>query len=331
MTYLKNSYTFAVFFFSCIILLSGCKENSPYNSILFEKRNSIPGDGRSSAVAYVINGKGYVCLGRNSAGVQLNDCWEYNPTSDQWTKKASFPGIPRVKATATVLKDKAYVGMGHNDNTGVYNTSSCLKDFWAYNPETDIWTRLADYPSNYTDACVSYVYNNNIYVGGGFSESSYGNEFWKYLPDEDKWIRLTDFPGKARFGSVACNNNQHIYYGTGYRVGNLKDWWEYYPESDTWKKRKDMPGSGRVNATSLCIANRVYVATGRHFGGNLTGGHLMSDICEFDVASDCWYKRGDIPDGNRENAISFVIDGKGYIGFGENDKSVLNDFWSFNP
>ena len=42
-------------------------------------------------------------------------------------------------------------------------------------------------------------------------------------------------------------------------------------------------------------------------------------------------KGGLSPNGNRENAISFVINDRAYIGFGENDHTVLNDLWSFEP
>lgn len=81
----------------------------------------------------------------------------------------------------------------------------------------------------------------------------------------------------------------------------------------------------------MSIGNRYFVATGRHFAGNLTGGHLKDDVVEYDAGKNVWYLRGVLPGGGRENAISFVINGKGYIGFGENDEGVLNDLWSFEP
>ena len=313
------------------VLISCCNTESPHLTINFDKRASMPGKGRSSAVGFAVSGKGYVTLGRNADNVQLNDCWEYDPQLNTWKQKSSFPGIPRVKASAIVLNNKAYIGLGHNNAVGVYNPTSCLKDFWEYKPETDTWRRLADFPSNFTDACISFVYNYAIYIGIGFSESSYGSELWKYIPAEDKWIRLNDFTGRQRFGAVACQNDRHIFFGTGYRTGNLNDWWEYHPESDSWTELESMPDNGRVNSVSLCIDNRIFVATGRHFGGNLTGGHVKSDLMEYGTSIDGWHLRGEIPDGNRENAIAFVIDGRGYIGFGENDNGVLNDFWSFKP
>ncbi len=314
-----------------VLLTTGCEADPPEVTVNFVKKTSMPGNGRASAVSFAVNGKGYIALGRDANSVQLNDCWEYDPSTDSWQQKSSFPGIARVKATAVILNGRAYIGLGHNNYSGVYNSNSCLKDFWVFTPETDSWRKLADFPSNFTDACVSFVYNDEIVVANGFSESGYGGEIWKYRPDDDRWYRLKNFEGQWRFGGVLCANEQHIFFGTGFGIGNLNDWWEYLPQSDSWKKLRAMPDKGRVNGVSLTIDNRYFVATGRHFGGNIGRGHLKSDVMEYDPRKNSWHKAGELPDGNRENAVAFVIDGRGYIGLGENDNKVLNDFWSFEP
>ena len=82
--------------------------------MLYEVITSLPGNGRSAAVAFAINGKGYVALGRDSLGIALNDCWEFDPQTNLWSQKDSFPGTPRVKAMATVVNGKAYVGLRNN-------------------------------------------------------------------------------------------------------------------------------------------------------------------------------------------------------------------------
>ncbi|MPN35571.1 hypothetical protein SDC9_183069 [bioreactor metagenome] len=92
-----------------------------------------------------------------------------------------------------------------------------------------------------------------------------------------------------------------------------------------------MPDAGRINALSFSAENRFFVATGRHFAGEHTGGHLKSDLMEYNVSENHWTKVGDIPGGGRENAVSFVLQNKVYIGFGENEKEILNDLWYFEP
>jgi N-acetylneuraminic acid mutarotase len=327
-----NIHNIIFFIFPAFLFLS-CNEpvKSPYPVISFEKKTTLPGTGRASAVAFVIDGKGYVALGRTATrSGALNDCWQYDPALDSWSPKATYPGIARVKAMAAVVDGKAYVGLGYNISDGVY-TGGNLQDFWKYDPVTDSWSQAAGFPSTATDACVSFVLSNFIYVGEGFNEHSFTNEFWKYNTLNDSWTRLKDFPGDYRMGAVICAGTDHIYFGTGYRVGNYNDWWEYFPATDSWKQVKAMPDNGRVNAVSLAINNRYFVSTGRHWGGDLTGGHLISDIMEYDAIRNVWYDRGEIPAGARENAIAFTINGVGYIGQGENDTQIFNDFWSFVP
>jgi len=303
---------------------------SPYPPISFQQIAAMPGTGRASAVAFAVEDKGYVLLGRDgNPSDSLKECWQYNPAQDSWSKKAIFPGLSRVKATAAVVNGKAYVGLGYEPYVGTYVNGN-YKDFWMYDPALDTWTQKANFPSTATDACVSFVLNNCIYVGSGFNEIGFTNEFWKYDTNRNTWTRLKNLPGD-RAGALICADSMHIYYGTGYNTGNYNDWWEYFPTTDSWTQRTSMPDNGRVNGVSVNINNRFFVSTGRHWGGNLTGGHLIADIVEYDVTRNSWYERGNIPDGGRENAVSFVINGKGYIGQGENDTSIFNDFWSFEP
>jgi len=315
------------------IFLVSCNDavNSPYPTLLFKKVASTPGIGRASAVSFVLDGKGYVALGRSGNGV-LKDCWQYDPAQDTWTEKAKFPGTARVKAMAAVAKGKAYVGLGFDPTYAVYsNQSAYLTDFWMYDPVNDIWTQKAKFPGTETDACVSLTYGNEIYVGSGFDGHRFGSEFWKYNPDNNTWTKIANFPGAERFGATLCSNGTQVYFGTGYSTYNQSDWWEYFPTTDSWKKRNSMPGNGRVNALSLMVNNRIFVTTGRNFAGNYTGGGVRSDILEYNSAKGVWYKRGSIPVDARENAIAFTINGKGYIGFGENDIRILDDFWCFEP
>jgi N-acetylneuraminic acid mutarotase len=327
-----NIFKLFLYFLSSILLL-GCNEgaaDSPYPTISFEKKTSMPGVGRASAVAFAVDGKGYVTLGRDANPVDsLKECWQYDPVADSWTLKTTFPGRARVKAIAAVVDGQAYVGLGYKPHVSTYVNAN-YKDLWMYDPVANTWTQKADFPSLATDACVSFVLDNCIYVGEGFNDTGFTNEFWKYDPTQNAWTQLKDFPDYARAGSVLCTDGTRVFFGTGFRW-NFNDWWEYFPKTDSWEKRKSMPDNGRVNAVSLSIDHRFFVSTGRHFAGDLTGGHVFSDIMEYDAIRNVWYKRGNIPGRGRENAIAFTINGKGYIGFGEDDKGILNDFWSFEP
>lgn len=323
--------------FLLLSLLTSCIDSaadSPYSPITFEKKASFPGKGLASTVSFSINGKGYVALGRSFDGISSNRCWQYDPTEDKWTEQREFPDSARVKAIAAVVNGKAYIGLGYNleKADGVRNDPGMLRGFWMYDPEQNSWTQKANFPTFATDGCVSFVIKNDIYVCGGFHGEGFTRVIWKYNTLTNQWKQINNLPGAYRGVAICCSDSMHIYYGTGFHDGiSENDWWEYAPHSDTWSQKKSMPDTGRANAASLSINNRYFVTTGRHFGGNLTGGHVKSDILEFDANRNVWYKRGNIPNGGRENAIAFTINGKGYIGLGENDTNTMNDLWSFEP
>jgi N-acetylneuraminic acid mutarotase len=313
--------------------LTSCDKfaDSPYSALQFKLQARMPDNGRSSAVGFAINGKGYVALGKkHSNSSYLKDCWEFSPDSDKWTQKTDFPGVARVKAMAAVVNGKAYVGLGFAEGVVYQSPNLYLRDLWMFDPIKNQWDSLARFPGNGTDASVSFVYQNEIYVGSGYDEHGASDDFWKYNPQTDTWTELSIIAATRRFGAVACSNSKRAFFGAGFKTYTTNDWWEYFPQSDSWKQVEAMP-DGRVNAIALSVKDRFFVATGRFFQGNMTGGHVKSDVIEYDADRNVWYQRGNIPNGKRENAISFVLNGRAYIGFGENDQAVLNDLWSFEP
>lgn len=323
--------------FICLFLQS-CEKNeiSPYPELVLQQKSGIPAGGRSTAVSFTIHDTAYVALGRGKFSWQAkNDCWAYYPETDSWVRKADFPSLARVNAVAEVVDNKAYVGLGYQTLSDVYNNESYLRDWWMYDAENNQWTQKADYPGEpnaapYTSGNVSFVVGDYIFIGAGFNSYSFSNNFWKYNTKTDTWTQVKDFIATSRAIATAVNANGRIFFGTGYHTYNLNDWWEYIAETDKWLKRKNMPDNGRVNALSFSVNGRVFVATGRHFGGTETTGRFFSDILEYDIEKDCWYHRANLLQG-RENAISFVLQGRAYIGMGENDQEVFNDLYSFEP
>ncbi len=324
-----------------LIILSGvftsCNTDPEgiYGTITPTRVSSIPGAGRASALAFAINGKGYVLTGRsNEPKDSLKQLWEYNPATDKWSQKAPFPGKARVKAVAAVLNNKVYLGLGFQSNKGaVLNQKAYFSDFWMYDPITNKWEKMAGFPGNDTSGAFCFAMNNKMYVGSGYAYLTMHTYFWCYIPDENRWVGLKNLPGDQRFGPLGCSDGVKAFYGSGFKAVNMNDWWQYNPAEDSWQERRSIPGK-RVNGTALAVNNRFFVSSGRYFNGKynlINPGKLYNDILEYDPVRNQWHNRGEIPGGPRENAVSFVIGNKVYIGFGENDEGVLNDLWCFEP
>jgi len=79
---------------------------------------------REGAVAFTLNGKGYVGLGTNTNNginrTALKDFHEFDPITNNWSNKKDFPSTARYSSFCVVLDNKVYIGGGENANNQVY-------------------------------------------------------------------------------------------------------------------------------------------------------------------------------------------------------------------
>jgi N-acetylneuraminic acid mutarotase len=83
---------------------------------------------RSMAVTFVMNGKGYVCVGTRS-GLD-SEVWEYNPSLDAWEEKNAFEGAGREAAVGFTVGDRGYITTGRS-STYRYD------DLWQFDPAAE--------------------------------------------------------------------------------------------------------------------------------------------------------------------------------------------------
>ncbi|MGV8139440.1 MAG: Kelch repeat-containing protein [Mangrovibacterium sp.] len=83
---------------------------------------------RSSAVAFTVDGKGYVCTA--SLGSVGSTVWEYDPGTDLWDEKTSFEGSSRNEAVAFTLNNIGYITTGRS--SGTY-----FDDLWRFEPNAE--------------------------------------------------------------------------------------------------------------------------------------------------------------------------------------------------
>jgi len=93
---------------------------------------------RKNAVAFSINGRGYISCGASSNGGVKNDTWEYVPFvgsehRGEWIKVASFEGSNRYGACSFVVNNQAYVMCGQSGTS----STSYYDDVWNFDPTQD--------------------------------------------------------------------------------------------------------------------------------------------------------------------------------------------------
>lgn len=254
-----------------------------------------------------------------------------NDPLGNWVKKSAFEGRPRSSAVNFVIGNKAYVGLGYiYDNT---TQNGYLKDFWSYDPSTDSWAKIADFPGNGRTAAVSFSVNGKGYVGTGFDGNNILKDIWEYDPTLNKWAKKDDFIGGARYKAVGFALNNYGYIGTGKDdlSSDRNDFYRFDPTSATgnqWVKVQTIAGDKREGATAFTYNNKAYVCTG------ISNGAYPPAMYEYDPTADTWTAKIALNyDTNwtiiRQNASSFVVDGKAYVFLGEKS-SILSTVWEYD-
>ncbi len=186
---------------------------------------------------FAIGNYGYAGLGSNSMGKNLTDLWQFDPSTNSWSKKAAFPGSARVAPACFVIGDKAYLVTG-----SIHNGGSCVTDCWQYDATNNTWTQKANFPGSARTYAVGFAIDSLGYVGTGANElSDFRKDFYAYHPSTDSWTRIADFP-TARDGSCGFGINGKGYVCFGQDSTTFiayKDMWEYDPIANTWTQKTD--------------------------------------------------------------------------------------------
>jgi N-acetylneuraminic acid mutarotase len=296
-----------------------------------------------SAAAFSILGKGYIVGGglKNVVGMQgaTNDVWCYDTATRAWSQKANFPGTARSAASAFVAYNLGYVCTG----VDMY-FSTPTNENWQYNPATNSWAPKAPFPGLARGNAVGVGLAGKGYVGTGLPLNYPVNgdpvglrDWYQYDPATDQWTQKKNVPINAgRYGAVAFANpgrGGKVYLATGIEASHTAakgDCFEYDPFTDTWANMPRMPdapndGSGRAFAVGLSLPQGGVVGTGYN-------GYNYNDFYEFNFTTKTWSALFSIPN-TRFNAQGFAIGntiyvGGGMQGLGDNEKTVLDDFYS---
>jgi N-acetylneuraminic acid mutarotase len=233
--------------------------------------NPFPGQLRIDAVAFVLNGKGYVGSGRDSANTILTDFWSYDPSfsTNRWQQVDSIP-LRVYDAISFVIESegKAYVGSG---NTGTSNETDFkptteMRAFdgsmWQTGIPNGDLVRLAN--------AVGWTVNDTPFVATGHQNSlgsphlrsvyKFQMEFKDYLPK---------YEGAPRQSAIAFAIGSRGYVGTGSNQKNGMDpTYRYFFVLDIehrelgWRKI-DNPGNALYcGSTAFSLHGKGYMCGG---------------------------------------------------------------------
>lgn len=323
--------------FIAVAMLVSCKKEKPFvpnyeNALpgLWKQLGEFAGPGRVRGYGFTIGGKGYIVGGNSGSGfniVPLYDLWEYDPATDKWTRKADYPGQAAEYLRGFTINGKAYMGTGFGEQYYEPDALPQNKDFWEYNPATDVWVQKADFPGVVRENVIAFEINGTGYLGLGTNNNYDANykDFWKYDAGADKWTRMADYPGNGSFGVAAFSIGGKGYAGLGGAAPDIikKDFWEYDPTVNKWTAKADFTGVERVFSSQFAIGTDGYVGLGT------TETASADDWYKYDTTQNKWIKVTTFGGEARYDAVSFTIDGIGYAGTG--NPGLKKDFWKFTP
>ncbi len=269
-------------------------EYNPTNNKWTSKTSPSGPSEKNFAFCFTIGTKAYVGLGASLPGnsaPMTKEVWQYDMTNDTWTRKNDFPGAARVEPFSFSIKGFGFVGGGDTTN-GSYGMAA---DVWRYDPSSDGWKRVADFPGSHSIGISGFNIENTGFVleaGQGYPTAPTASFDVPYL-------------------------------------------WSYNGDSDTWTQKATLPANGRtiISATVFTIEKRAFAAIGATDNTMVNGQLVKNDFWEYIAAINTWIKRTDVGGPVRWFGSSFAINGKGYVGVGNGERYDINhtDLWQYNP
>ncbi|MCX6291798.1 MAG: T9SS type A sorting domain-containing protein [Bacteroidetes bacterium] len=245
-----------------------------------------------------------------------------------WTQKASFPGVPRVGAVTFTVGNKTYIGTGQD------SSSNLLSDFWEYDPSTNAWTPLNNFSGGSRRGATGFTIGAKGYISTGFDGTNDLKDCWEYDPATDSWLQKKNLGipmSNPRRDAVSFTVNNKGYVVTGYdgSVSYNKECWEFNGDT-TWARRADL-GSGSALQTARRWATGLTIDTVGFVGlGFNSSQDWRKDFWKYNLAANTWTQVADFGGNARSGASGFSINGKGFVGTG-NNTYLTSDFWQYNP
>lgn len=199
----------------------------------WSKKSSFIGNRRDGATHFSINDDIYIGIGKDfSPYIPINykDLYKYDSSLNQWEKLSDVPFGPYEQTGRFETASFVINGIGYFSG-GALSTGDT--NCWSYNPQTDMWARIADFetPRSYTS---SFSLNGFGYVSGGNTVGgSNRKDCWKYDPSSNSWTQIDNVGHIERGGHFSFVINGKAYVGGGgiYNSGGSSgyDFYEFIP------------------------------------------------------------------------------------------------------
>lgn len=296
---------------------------SLFSQDLWIQRDSLNGPPRSNAAAFEIGDNGYVVSGYDGSN-RKRSMVSYDPFQDDWDDEeslggASGDGLNRASAMSFSAYGFGFVCMGEG-------TNFIFSDCWLYDPYTESWTQMANFPGEPRTQGISFSHSDKGYVGLGKAAdfATFLNDLWSYEYLTNTWTQVADFPGTSRVDAFGVAMGGKAYVGLGRDSTSFpNDVYEYFPADDTWQQIADFPGTPRINTTAFARFPQLFITTGDD------GFNYLNDTWEYNYFGDVWTQKTDFPSPGRAGSIAITVDNRYFVGAGYGNGLFYDDFYEY--
>lgn len=181
-------------------------------------------------------GNGFFVFGGDGIGGTLNNLYEYNVSSNNWTQKSSKPGLGIYGASCFVFGDTAIIAGGRFPGNLINN------EVWMYRISSDSWQQLNNMPPAFGGrwrAAYSTLFGKGYMLFGLDANLAWRKELLEYNPQFDSWNKIMDvnnFPSLA-YASMQSVGGSLVVFGGVDSLNNYANAFHYFElSSSTWSQ-----------------------------------------------------------------------------------------------
>ena len=242
--------------------------------------------------------------------------------AQSWVAKADAPQGKHHPITFA-LNGKGY------SITGTDSIGQATDDVYQYDPITNSWNVLPDFPGMARSFGIGTTANGKAYFGFGATNTAYLKDFWSFDPDNGTYTQLASCDCSSRRHPAMISIGNNIYVGLGNdEFSDKKDWWVYSIKNNVWTQIADLPGPARHHPYMFNAGGQVYAGLGH------SGPTIYRDWYKLDTALNTWTQMNQFPGEGRVAGTQFNMNGFGFILSGDGDNHNYMDtgeMWRYNP
>ncbi len=103
-------------------------------------------------------------------------------------------------------------------------------------------------------------------------------------------------------------------------------WTNQAPDDDEGYYDEFKAAVSRYNAMTFTVDNKAYI-----IGGVESSGATSKSVYEFDPSTSFWDDRTAFEGSARSLAVAYAVEGRAFLGTGQNGSSRYDDIWEFKP